>query len=39
MAVSVLVGAQQLGRAEDAALMRKVFDELESWLAGAAASS
>lgn len=39
MAVSVLVGAQQLGRAEDAAVMRKVFDELESWLAGAAASA
>jgi AcrR family transcriptional regulator len=38
MAVGVLVGTQQLGRAEDAALMRKVFDELELWLAGAARS-
>ena len=37
MAVSVLVGTQQLGRADDPALMRKVFDELEDWLAGAAA--
>ena len=38
MAVGVLVGAQQLGRAEDAALMRKVFDELELWLTGAASA-
>lgn len=38
MAVGVLVGAQQLGRADDPALMRKVFDELESWLANAASS-
>lgn len=37
MAVGVLVGTQQLGRGEDAALMRKVFDELEIWLSGAAA--
>jgi AcrR family transcriptional regulator len=36
MAVSVLIGAQQLGRAEDPALMKKVFDELEHWLADAA---
>lgn len=36
MAVAVLVGTQQMGRAEDAALMRKVFDELEVWLSGAA---
>jgi AcrR family transcriptional regulator len=36
MAVGVLVGAQQLGQAEDPALMRKVFDELELWLTGAA---
>ena len=38
MAVGVLVGTQQMGRAEDAALMKKVFDELETWLSGAAAS-
>ena len=36
MAVGVLVGTQQLGRAGDNTLMRKVFDELEEWLAGAA---
>ncbi len=36
MAVGVLVGTQQMGRAENAALMKKVFDELETWLAGAA---
>jgi AcrR family transcriptional regulator len=36
MAVGVLVGTQQLGRADDAPLMRKVFDELEVWLTGAA---
>ena len=36
MAVGVLVGTQQMGRAEDAALMKKVFDELETWLSGAA---
>ena len=36
MAVSVLVGAQQLGQAEDPALMKKLFDELELWLANAA---
>jgi len=36
MAVGVLVGTQQLGRANDATLMRKVFDELEDWLTGAA---
>jgi AcrR family transcriptional regulator len=36
MAVGVLVGTQQLGRAGDGALMRKVFDELEEWLTGAA---
>ena len=35
MAVSVLVGAQQTGRADDAALMKKVLDELELWLANA----
>jgi AcrR family transcriptional regulator len=39
MAVGVLVGTQQTGRAEDGALMRKVFDELEIWLAGAARQS
>lgn len=37
MAVGVLVGTQQLGQTDDAALMRKVFDELEIWLTGAAA--
>jgi len=37
MAVGVLVGAQQLGQAENAGLMRKVFDELELWLTNAAA--
>lgn len=37
MAVGVLVGTQQLGRADDSALMRKVFDELEDWLTNAAA--
>ena len=36
-AVSVLVGMQQMTRAEDAALLKKVFDELEIWLSGAAA--
>lgn len=36
MAVGVLVGAQQMGRAENAALMKRVFDELETWLVGAA---
>ena len=36
MAVGVLAGTQQLGRAEDAALMKKVFDELEEWLTSAA---
>jgi AcrR family transcriptional regulator len=36
MAVGVLVGTQQMGRAEDPALMRKVFDELEIWLGSAA---
>jgi AcrR family transcriptional regulator len=36
MAVAVLVGAQQMGEAEDPALMRKVFDELEAWLTGTA---
>ena len=36
MAVGVLVGTQQLGRGDDAALMKKVFDELEIWLTGAA---
>jgi AcrR family transcriptional regulator len=38
MAVGVLVGTQQLGRAEDAALMKKVFDELELWLSGTASA-
>ena len=38
MAVGVLVGTQQMGRAEDPALMRKVFDELEIWLAGTASA-
>lgn len=38
MAVGVLVGMQQLGRAGDRALMKKAFDELELWLSGAAAS-
>jgi AcrR family transcriptional regulator len=38
MGVSVLVGAQQLGLGEDPALMRKIFDELERWLADAASS-
>jgi AcrR family transcriptional regulator len=32
MSVSVLVGAQQLGRGDDAAMMKKLFDELELWL-------
>jgi AcrR family transcriptional regulator len=36
MAVAVLVGAQQTGQAGDATLMRKVLDELEIWLGGAA---
>ncbi|HEV7534060.1 MAG TPA: TetR/AcrR family transcriptional regulator [Acidimicrobiia bacterium] len=36
MAVGVLVGTQELGQAEDPALMRKVFDELELWLTGTA---
>src|SRR5581483_7949971 len=36
MAVGVLVGTQQMGRSEDAELMKKVFDELETWLRGAA---
>ena len=35
MAVGVLVGAQQLGRGDDAALMKKIFDELELWLTNA----
>ena len=35
MAVGVLVGTQQLGRADDPALMRNVFDELEQWLTAA----
>lgn len=38
MAVGVLVGTQELGQAEDPALMRKVFDELELWLTGAASA-
>jgi AcrR family transcriptional regulator len=37
MAVGVLAGTQQLGRGEDGALMKRVFDELELWLSGAAA--
>ncbi len=37
MAVGVLAGTQQLGRGEDGALMKKVFEELELWLAGAPA--
>ncbi len=36
MAVAVLVGTQQMGEAEDPALIRKVFDELEAWLSGTA---
>jgi AcrR family transcriptional regulator len=36
MAVGVLVGTQQMGQGDDAALMRKVFDELEEWLTAAA---
>jgi AcrR family transcriptional regulator len=36
MAVGVLVGTQQMGRAGDGALMKMVFDELEAWLGGAA---
>jgi len=39
MAASVLIGAQQLGRLDDAATARKVFDELETWLAGAGAAA
>jgi AcrR family transcriptional regulator len=35
MAVGVLVGTQQMGRGDDGALMKKVFDELEVWLGGA----
>jgi len=38
MAVSVLIGAQQLGRLDDAATGRRVFDELETWLTTAAAA-
>lgn len=38
MAVGVLVGAQQLGRGDDAALMKKVFDELEVWLTNSVSS-
>jgi len=38
MAVGVLVGTQQLGRGDDAPLMKKVFDELELWLANAASA-
>jgi AcrR family transcriptional regulator len=38
MAVGVLVGTQQLGRGDDAALMKKVFDELEIWLTNAASA-
>jgi AcrR family transcriptional regulator len=36
MAVGVMAGTQVLGRGEDGALMKRVFDELELWLAGAA---
>jgi AcrR family transcriptional regulator len=36
MAVGVLVGAQQMGRGDDGALMKKVFDELELWLTNTA---
>lgn len=39
MAVGVVVGAQQMGQLADAALMRKIFDELEVWLGGAAVSA
>ncbi|HYH51480.1 MAG TPA: TetR/AcrR family transcriptional regulator [Acidimicrobiia bacterium] len=39
MSVGVLVGTQQMGRANDPALMKKVFDELESWLTGTAAAT
>ena len=38
MAVAVLIGAQQLGRLDDAATGRKVFDELETWLTTVAAA-
>jgi AcrR family transcriptional regulator len=39
MSVGVLVGTQQMGRAENAAVTKKVFDELESWLRSAAAET
>jgi AcrR family transcriptional regulator len=39
MAVGVLVGAQQMGQGDDTTLMRRVFDELENWLGGVAASA
>jgi AcrR family transcriptional regulator len=39
MAVGVLVGTQQMGEAEDATLMRRVFDELELWLGGVAGNA
>ncbi len=38
-AVSVLVGAQQTGHAGNAALLRKIFDELEIWLGSAAGTA
>jgi AcrR family transcriptional regulator len=39
MALGVLVGAQQTGHADNPALMKKVFDELELWLTRAASGS
>lgn len=35
MAASVLVGTQQTGQADDPAVMKRVLDELELWLANA----
>ena len=39
MSVSVLAGAQALGKADEGALLRRAFDELEAWLTLAARGS